>query len=274
MIDSHNHVRQGILALEENWQSQCPWFRLFTFFVGVNLTDMWKAAKQGLPANHFLSQISSKRFAEFVGMKMLTNRLSTNNFGGKPLMQKKLEIPSIPTSISTESSIVSAISSVSPMSLATTIDTPTSISSNSVGKTGFISDFPREEVSDLVGTIVNGHQVTHHIKGHIIVKTKKDERCHVCVARKGTNNASRSRFYCKTCKKPVCVSSKLKPNAKCLEVHGLCMSDKLTAKGWKIPRDETCRVINEWQINGGVFPVEDDNMTTSNSTGEVTMESV
>ena len=66
VIDSHNHVRQGILSLEEHWQSQCPWFRLVTFFVGVNVTDMWKAAKQGLPGNHFLAKALSKRFAEIV----------------------------------------------------------------------------------------------------------------------------------------------------------------------------------------------------------------
>ena len=180
VIDSHNHVRQGILSLEEHWQSQCPWFRLVTFFVGVNLTDMWKAAKQGLPGNHFLAKASSKRFAEIVGMEMLRNGLTTNNFGGKPLMQKALAFTSVPVSISSASSVASGVSMLTPVSFGPTVDTPTSISLAQSSSSGFVSEFPRQGKSSMVGQEVNGFKVTHHVKDHIIVDTEKENRCHVC----------------------------------------------------------------------------------------------
>ena len=63
-IDAHNQARQGKLALEEVWDTQDCWFCLMSFFVGFTITDMWKAIKQHLPGNHFLTKTSIKKFAE------------------------------------------------------------------------------------------------------------------------------------------------------------------------------------------------------------------
>jgi hypothetical protein len=43
-VDSHNHVRQYELAIENKWLTQDPFFRLHTTLTGMTVTDVWKLA--------------------------------------------------------------------------------------------------------------------------------------------------------------------------------------------------------------------------------------
>ena len=89
-IDAHNQARQAYLGLEELWATDCPWFRLVTTFIGMTVTDMWKATRHAVEGSHFLSTVSIKKFAELVGMEMIKNKLPTENYGGKRAIQKPL----------------------------------------------------------------------------------------------------------------------------------------------------------------------------------------
>ena len=77
-IDSHNHARQKILALEEQWVTKSPWFWLVTTFIGLTVTDMWKASKYALGLKHFLSNTTIRQFAKIVAMEFIINELSKN----------------------------------------------------------------------------------------------------------------------------------------------------------------------------------------------------
>ena len=48
-VDSHNHVRQGIIALEKMWVTHDCWFRLVTTLIGITATDAWKASRHQSP---------------------------------------------------------------------------------------------------------------------------------------------------------------------------------------------------------------------------------
>ena len=89
-IDVHNQSRQGNLALEEKWQTQDCWFRLFTFFIGLNVTDMWRATKMGTSGTSWINKIPLQKFAEVVAMEMLENKLSNDHKDGKPMSQAPL----------------------------------------------------------------------------------------------------------------------------------------------------------------------------------------
>ena len=44
-VDSHNQSRQSVLALEEKWVTHDGYFRQWTTFVGMSVTDLWLAKK-------------------------------------------------------------------------------------------------------------------------------------------------------------------------------------------------------------------------------------
>ena len=45
-IDVHNHLRQGVLRLEEHWKTTNCWFRPWTTFVSIAVVDAFKVSKQ------------------------------------------------------------------------------------------------------------------------------------------------------------------------------------------------------------------------------------
>ena len=42
LVDSHNQARHIFLGLEECWVTQNPYFRIWTTFLGMCMTDLWK----------------------------------------------------------------------------------------------------------------------------------------------------------------------------------------------------------------------------------------
>ena len=65
-IDKHNHARQGILGLEEQWVTTNPFFRFITSMIGIVVTDCWKAYKYQLGAHHRHKNVSIMRFADML----------------------------------------------------------------------------------------------------------------------------------------------------------------------------------------------------------------
>jgi hypothetical protein len=82
VVDSHNHARQALLGLEKKWATQNCWFRLDCTFIGVTLTDAWKAFKLGSSARNKLEkEISIIDFTERVVWDCLNNRFDDSNQG-------------------------------------------------------------------------------------------------------------------------------------------------------------------------------------------------
>jgi len=74
-VDNHNQSRQHDLGLEEEWQTQDPWFRLVTTIIGMVVTDAWKLTRHHLAHNHRLSNATIKAFADELAYALLTNEL-------------------------------------------------------------------------------------------------------------------------------------------------------------------------------------------------------
>jgi hypothetical protein len=47
-VDTHNQARQSDLALEQHWVTTNCWFRIITTFIGLTVTDAWKAYRHGV----------------------------------------------------------------------------------------------------------------------------------------------------------------------------------------------------------------------------------
>jgi hypothetical protein len=62
-VDKHNQTRQFDLGLEKHWITQSCWFRLITTFVGITVTDAWKAFKHGV-ADSSESNLTALDFAD------------------------------------------------------------------------------------------------------------------------------------------------------------------------------------------------------------------
>ena len=43
VVDAHNQARQFQLRLEKRWVTRDCWFRLDSTFIGITVTDAWKA---------------------------------------------------------------------------------------------------------------------------------------------------------------------------------------------------------------------------------------
>ena len=72
-IDKHNHARQGVLALEKNVVTQCGYFRLFTTYLGITVTDAWKLYRHGLGDKHPNKDVSILEFANILCKTNLLN---------------------------------------------------------------------------------------------------------------------------------------------------------------------------------------------------------
>ena len=74
-VDNHNQSRQHDLALEELWQTQDCWFRLWTTFMGIHLVDCWKLCRFHLPSSHQLATGSVVDFSDKLAAALLKNSL-------------------------------------------------------------------------------------------------------------------------------------------------------------------------------------------------------
>ena len=72
-IDKHNHARQGVLALEKNIVTHCGYFRLFTTYLGITVTDAWKLYRNGLGEKHINKNVSITEFANILCKSNLLN---------------------------------------------------------------------------------------------------------------------------------------------------------------------------------------------------------
>ena len=71
-VDTHNHARQGELRLEKCWLTQDCWFRIATTFIGMTVTDAWKAFKYHLGQDN----ISIRTFADRLAKELIYNPYS------------------------------------------------------------------------------------------------------------------------------------------------------------------------------------------------------
>lgn len=62
-IDTHNQLRQNVLALEQHWLTQDPWFRLDTTFVGMTITDAFVLSRYSASDDAGLKGMNIKEYA-------------------------------------------------------------------------------------------------------------------------------------------------------------------------------------------------------------------
>ena len=65
-VDAHNQARQGNLALEKSWIRCNPYYRIWTTFIGMQVTDLWQLHRSLKPRKFRLMSI--KHFADRVGL--------------------------------------------------------------------------------------------------------------------------------------------------------------------------------------------------------------
>lgn len=70
-IDIHNELRQGFLALEEEWVTTDCWFRLFTSIFGMTVTDCFLAYKAEIHQKHPDKDICIKEFANVMAAQFI-----------------------------------------------------------------------------------------------------------------------------------------------------------------------------------------------------------
>jgi hypothetical protein len=82
VVNAHNHARQALPGLWKKWATQNCWFRLDCTFIGITLTDSWKAFKIGAPENiKSKKEISVIDFTERVVWDYLNNNFDDSNEG-------------------------------------------------------------------------------------------------------------------------------------------------------------------------------------------------
>ena len=71
-IDVHNHLRQGLLAIEEAWVTQIWWHRLAATFFGITVTDAllaynYEHSNSPMTIREFANDLASLIFDHFDG---------------------------------------------------------------------------------------------------------------------------------------------------------------------------------------------------------------
>lgn len=84
-IDAHNQGQQGILALEKQWLTKDPWFRLATTLFGMVVTNCWKAYRHALPNQHPKKHVKLVEFTDQMACNLVNNNASTEVGGGSLL---------------------------------------------------------------------------------------------------------------------------------------------------------------------------------------------
>ena len=225
-IDSHNHARQGILSLEEHWLTQCPWFRLVTTFVGLTVTDMWKAVRYGMEGNSYLSSLSMKDFAGVIAMDLLHNKqLSSNNRGGKRAIQRPMSVV-VPVS---RSSDVSELPVVSP----------------AVDSNGYVSEFPPIDKNPAIGKYIDGEKVVEVQGKHVFVdKEEKAMRWTIFQLKYGGKKNVHCRRFCLSCQRYCCQDNREKGDL-CTTVHSAVdpVIQKNDKAKWKYDTNKALEVL-------------------------------
>ena len=85
-IDKHNHARQGVLAIEKNVVTTCGYFRLFSTYLGITVTDTWKLYRSHLGETHPNKNISIIAFSNILCLTNLLNDYKASTYeSNKPL---------------------------------------------------------------------------------------------------------------------------------------------------------------------------------------------
>jgi hypothetical protein len=80
LVDRHNHLRQGELALEKKWHTDDPWFRLFCTLLGMTTIDTMLAARaevvESSPFKRMSTRDFTRRLVEALVMNTVDGELS------------------------------------------------------------------------------------------------------------------------------------------------------------------------------------------------------
>ena len=74
-IDRHNHIRQGLLRLEELWLTKNRWFRIVTTVFGMTVVDCYLALRFHMQVEPFLNT-SIHDFADMLAYDLINNPYS------------------------------------------------------------------------------------------------------------------------------------------------------------------------------------------------------
>jgi hypothetical protein len=74
-IDSHNHLRQYVLAIEKAWRSQDAFFRLQCTVIGMTVVDTYKLAQYHLPPCHVMHSTALVDFSRKLAYELVHNNL-------------------------------------------------------------------------------------------------------------------------------------------------------------------------------------------------------
>jgi hypothetical protein len=75
-VDSHNHARQFLLALEKRWVTHNPWFRIDTTIIGMTVVDAWKCLQYHLSRKYL--KYTAKQVADCIAWDCVNNKLCTS----------------------------------------------------------------------------------------------------------------------------------------------------------------------------------------------------
>jgi hypothetical protein len=75
-VDSHNHARQFLLALEKHWVTHNPWFRIDTTIIGMTVVDAWKCLQYHLKRTYL--QYTAKQVADCIAWDCVNNKLCSS----------------------------------------------------------------------------------------------------------------------------------------------------------------------------------------------------
>ena len=73
LVDRHNHLWQGELALEKKWHTDCPWFRLFCTILGMTTIDTMLAARAEVVETSPFKRMSTREFARRLAEVLIMN---------------------------------------------------------------------------------------------------------------------------------------------------------------------------------------------------------
>jgi hypothetical protein len=73
LVDRHNHLRQGELALEKKWHTEDPWFRLFCTLVGMSVINALLAARAEVAETSVFKNMSTRDFSRCLAEALVMN---------------------------------------------------------------------------------------------------------------------------------------------------------------------------------------------------------
>ena len=189
-IDKHNHARQGVLALEKNVVTQCGYFRLFTTYLGITVTDAWKLYRHGLGDKHENKEISIVDFTNILCKTHLLNQYKRriNEKNPMPTLPLLTDNPDARKEITFSSSIVASVS---------TLGSPNIAGSVQIGPGKYI---PAAFVAAHSTAFCKPTEEYIACKGAYSNRRRKRNKCKVC--QKNTSQ------QCTMCLEWICAASK------------------------------------------------------------------